>query len=523
MSPLKPNFPDIPEAERTPVIDALLELLKWQSDRIEQLEDEIQKLKQETRKPKFESSRMDENTESEENKGKKQKKGPKRNKTQALEIHEEQILEPDSLPKGARFKGYRDIIVQDLVIKAHNIRYRLAEYETSEGYIVASLPIDIRNLHWGSTLHSFILYQYHHQHVTQPLLLEQLHDIGVDISSGKLSQLLTHDLDEFHAEKADLLHHGLRLSSYIQADDTGAHHAGETGYCTHIGNELFAWFESTASKSRLNFLELLSQSIEQHYVINEGALEYMQHQQLPKYILEQLEDKQVCHDSVEAWQKWLEQQNYTTKRHQRILTEGALMGGLLEQGIATDLGIVSDDAGQFNIFDHALCWIHMERLIHRLIPFNDQQKEAVDWVRNEIWSIYAALKKYKKKPDEQEAARLRKQFQSLCATRTSYETLNSLLKRMANNEHELFRVLDRPEIPLHNNLSERDIRDYVKKRKISGSTRSDGGRKCRDTFASLKKTCRKHGISFWDYLIDRTSGSNLIPSMAEILQTAACG
>ena len=93
---------------------------------------------------------------------------------------------------------------------------------------------------------------------------------------------------------------------------------------------------------------------------------------------------------------------------------------------------------------------------------------------------------------------------------------------MANNEHELFRVLDRPEIPLHNNLSERDIRDYVKKRKISGSTRSDTGKKCRDTFASLKKTCRKHGISFWNYLIDRTSGSNLIPSMAEILQAAAC-
>ncbi len=129
----------------------------------------------------------------------------------------------------------------------------------------------------------------------------------------------------------------------------------------------------------------------------------------------------------------------------------------------------------------------MERLIHQLIPFNDKQKEAVDWARNEIWSIYIALKKYKKKPDEQEAARLRKQFQNLCATRTDYETLNSLLKRIANNQHELFRVLDRPEIPLHNNLSKRDIRDYVKKRKISGSTRSDTGRKCRDTFASLKK------------------------------------
>ena len=103
---------------------------------------------------------MDKNTEPEEkNAGTKQKKGPKRSKTQELEIHEEQILEPDSLPAGARFKGYRDIIVQDLIIRAHNIRYRLAEYETSEGYIVATLPAGIRNLHWGSTLHSFILYQ----------------------------------------------------------------------------------------------------------------------------------------------------------------------------------------------------------------------------------------------------------------------------------------------------------------------------------------------------------------------------
>jgi hypothetical protein len=523
MSPIKPSIPDIPVTERTPVIDALLELLKWQSDRIEQLEDEIQKLKKETRKPKFESSKMDEKTELEEKEaGNKKKKGPQRKKTEEIDIHEERIIEPDNLPKGARFKGYRDIIVQDLIIKAHNIRYRLAEYETSTGYLVADLPAGIRDLHWGSTLHSYILYQYHHQHVTQPLLLEHMHDMGIEISSGKLSQLLTHGLDDFHAEKADLLHYGLRLSSYIQVDDTGARHEGKTGYCTHIGNDLFAWFESTGSKSRINFLELLSQSVEQHYVINEGALEYMQCQQLPKYILEQLEDKPVSHGSAEAWKKWLERQGYKTKRHQRILTEGALMGGLLEQGIATDLGIVSDDAGQFNVFDHALCWIHMERLIHRLIPFNDEQKEAVSWARNEIWSIYAALKKHKEKPDKEEAARLQKQFQTLCSTHTGYQTLNCLLKRMAKNEHELFRVLDRPEIPLHNNLSERDIRDYVKKRKISGSTRSDAGRKCRDTFASLKKTCRKHGISFWNYLIDRTSGSKLIHPMAEILQTAAC-
>ena len=95
---------------------------------------------------------------------------------------------------------------------------------------------------------------------------------------------------------------------------------------------------------------------------------------------------------------------------------------------------------------------------------------------------------------------------------------------MGENQHELLRVLDKPYLPLHNNLSERDIRDYVKKRKISGSTRSDAGRKARDTFASLKKTCRKHDLSFWDYLKDRLLGVGDISPLSEVVRAAAaCG
>lgn len=82
---------------------------------------------------------------------------------------------------------------------------------------------------------------------------------------------------------------------------------------------------------------------------------------------------------------------------------------------------------------------------------------------------------------------------------------------MGNNQHELFCVLDKPYLLLHNNLSERNIRNYVKKRKISDSKRSEAGRRYRDTFASLKKTCLKHKISFWHYLKDRLLGLNNIP------------
>ena len=92
---------------------------------------------------------------------------------------------------------------------------------------------------------------------------------------------------------------------------------------------------------------------------------------------------------------------------------------------------------------------------------------------------------------------------------------------MARNKSELLMVLDRPELPLHNNLSEGDIREYVKRRKISGGTRSEDGRRCRDTFASLKKTCRKLGISFWTYLKDRLLGTKQIPPLSDLIEVRA--
>ncbi len=517
----KPKLPPIPEDEHTPLLDALLELVNWQAQYIEELEDEIQKLKKETRKPKPKPSTMDKETGSEDET--KRKETERRKKTSNLKVDEEHVIEPDDIPEGARFKGYRDIIVQDLVIGTHNTRYRLAEYETADGkYITGQLPPGIHKGHWGNTLHSFMLYQYHHQHVTQPLLLEQLHDLGVDVSSGQLSNMLTEDLEDFHKEKDELFKTGVAHSSYIQTDDTGARHDGRNGYCTFIGNDLFSWFESTQSKSRINFLELLSRSVEKCYVLNAGAIEYMERQKLPKSIFEKLEECSVRFENEVEWNDWLSALGITGERHRKICTEGALFGGLLHQGIPADFGIISDDAGQFNVFDHALCWVHSERLVHRLIPVSDKQKKAVERARDQIWTLYADLKTYKKSPEQSLAERIKNDFEKLCSSRTDYESLNQVLKRMGGNRHELLRVLDRPELPLHNNLSERDIRDYVKKRKISGSTRSENGKRCRDTFASLKKTCRKHGISFWNYLLDRTSGAGALPSMAEIIQAAAC-
>ncbi|MBT8419738.1 MAG: transposase [Gammaproteobacteria bacterium] len=518
------QLPEIPESEQTPLVQELLLVILEQQKRIRELGEEIEKLKGHKGKPRLRASQMDK----QERKAKEERKpGPKKSKTGELEIHEEQVIAPRELPEnpraqGWRFKGYNDFVVQELRLDTRNIRYRLEEWQGPNGeYLKGKLPESVSG-HYGAWLKSYVLYEHHHQRVTQPLLLQQLREWGIRISSGQLNNLLIEGKAVFHEEKAQLLETGLQVSNHIHVDDTGARHKGKNGYCTHIGNELFAWFESTQSKSRENFLGLLRVG-SKDYVVNVGALEYMALNKLPKGKLELLEEGKSFPDE-QTWKNYLEGLGITGSRHIRIATEGALMGCILARGLSEDMGIMSDDAGQFNIFRHALCWIHAERNINKLVPLNDTHAKHIHWVRSQIWDLYAALKAYKmdkslQTPTFQEEIRAR--FDEMCRTRTDYATLNGHLKRLATNKTELLRVLDDPSLPLHNNLSERDIREYVYRRKISGSTRSDEGRRCRDTFASLKKTCRKLDIPFWDYLYDRVSNTNAFAPLPETIRARA--
>jgi len=218
-------------------------------------------------------------------------------------------------------------------------------------------------------------------------------------------------------------------------------------------------------------------------------------QKLPKDMLEKLvaDEGRVFPDKA-AWQDFLKRKNIVTKRHVRIVTEGALLGAVLSHGINPDLVIVSDDAGQFKVLLHALCWIHSERILAKLIGFNDAQRESLAEIRTAVWTLYRDIKSYQKKPTAKVKLKLQQRFDEICKTHTCFASLNNALKRMHRNKAELLLALERPELPLHNNLSEGDIREYVKRRKISGGTRSENGRRGRDTFASLKKTCRKLNI-----------------------------
>ena len=224
---------------------------------------------------------------------------------------------------------------------------------------------------------------------------------------------------------------------------------------------------------------------------------------------------------LQDWHEHLARLKITEERHVRLATEGALLGSLLHKGFNPELAIVSDGARQFAVGLHALCWIHAERLIHKLIPINEAQRQSQELVRGQLWGLYADLKAYKRQPEPGNALPLQAGFDALCTQSTGYYTLDDLLGRLHRRKSELLLVLKRPDIPLHTNGSETDIRDYVKKRKVSGGTRSGLGRQCRDTFASLKKTCRKLGVSFWLYLLDRVSLTHAIPPLPTLIRQAA--
>jgi hypothetical protein len=168
--------------------------------------------------------------------------------------------------------------------------------------------------------------------------------------------------------------------------------------------------------------------------------------------------------------------------------------------------------------------VHAERPLARAVPSNEAHRAALEQVRQQLWDLYQDLKAYRARPDPAAKTALEARFDALVSQPTDYPTtIGNALAEMRAHRADLLRVLERPEVPLHNNGTESIIRGYVKVRKISGGTRSDAGRRCRDTFASLKKTCRKLGVSLWAYLRDRLRGLGQVPRLAALIRQRAGG
>jgi Transposase IS66 family len=517
-----PADPDtLSPAELKALVKALLGKVAELERTVAAQREEIARLKGLKGRPPIKPSGMEQATEPKPPHGAQHRR---RGKVEPRVAVEERVLHA-TVPPGSQFRGYQDFLVQDLVLRTEAVRYRRERWLTPEGQlVVAPLPGRVDG-HFGPELRRYVLAQYHQGQTTVPRLVAQLRAVGIAISKRQVMRLLIGDQQPFLDESQDVLRAGLQQASWITVDDTGARHQAVNGVCTQIGNDHVAWFGTTASKSRLNFLELLRAG-HADYVVNAEALAYMRERALAGPVIARLEGHPARHFADHAaWATHLERLGITaltvTPDPVRLATEGALWGAIQAHGLLPGTVIVSDDAGQFALGKHALCWIHAERLVHKLDTFTDQQRAAQARIRNLIWWFYADLKAYRREPSRRRRAELRARFDRIFQRRTGFVVLDRLLERLHANTAELLQVLDHPEIPLHTNGSENDIRAQVTRRKVSGGTRSDLGRDCRDAFLGLAKTCAKLGLSFWDYLGDRLGipGQASVPYLPDLVRT----
>jgi Transposase IS66 family len=291
--------------EQRKLIDKLSKQLENQKTRIEQLEAELKAKKKLSRKPRLSASLLNQ-LEPKEPKSEKRAGSAKNSKKSMLEIDEEISIQPENIPDNAKFNGYRSYDVQELIIKRHNIRFQLAEYITEEGKtIVGELPTEYQGKHYGPGLVCYVMYQHYQCRVPQPLIYEQLREWGIDISTGQVNRLLNEEHQRFEQEQHQVLRAGLETATYIHTDDTGARHNGQNGYCTVIGNDDFAYFKSSNSKSRENFLEILQAGAEK-YVLNEEAKVYLENYQLPRCHLLQISfTDETLATNKEQWYEYL--------------------------------------------------------------------------------------------------------------------------------------------------------------------------------------------------------------------------
>ena len=482
---------------------------------------EIARLKGLKGRPDIKRSGMEQATDPAKLSKREKRRG--RGKSRPRVAIEDKILKV-AVPEGSRFKGYETYLVQELVLSVHAIRYRRERWVTPDGQIiVAPLPAGTIG-HFGPDMRRFVLMQYHQGQSTSPRLTALLQSVGVSISKRETQRLLTEGHDGFLSEARDVLRAGLETSPWISVDDTGARHQGKNGSCTQIGNDRFTAFVTRFSKSRLNFLDVLRAG-HADFVLNEAAFAYMRCNVVPTIMITQLAaGPETTFADQAAWNAHLDRLGFIARGLSpdsvTIATEAAIWGSIHAHGFLRDTVVLSDDAGQFNVGLHALCWVHAERLVHKLDTFSDHNHAAQQRMRGLIWRFYADLRAYRDKPSISRRLTLRARFDRIFLYRTGFATLDRLLKRLHGKKTELLMVLDRPEVPLHTNGSENDIRGHVTRRKVSGGTRSDLGRDSRDGFLGLIKTCAKLGVGFWDYLGSRLQvpGCALLPPLEDLVR-----
>jgi Transposase IS66 family len=529
------DIKEIADESMRRTVEILLNLIEQQQVEIKELQSENQKLRDENNRLKGEEGKPDikankkkgfKNDHSSEKERKTPTEHHKRSKNETIKVDREQIVTypKEKLPPDAEFKGYEEVIIQDILLKTDNVLFRKQKYyspQTGKTYL-APLPFGYDG-EFGPGIKALVMSLYYGGNMTQGKLLEFLEDIGISMSAGYLSNLLIKNQEVFVAEYQEVYSQGLASSPWQHFDQTGARVAGVNHTTNVICNPLYTIYQTTRNKDRLSVLKVLQNTTELEFILNSLTYELLETFNIPTKWINQLKllPQETTFTEIELnglLDEYLVKLNPQSRT--RIQEAAAIVFYHQQSLIPVIKTLLCDDAPQFKLLTDnlALCWVHEGRHYKKLSPFVACHQKILDDFLEKFWIYYRKLLAYRDSPSLDKASELRFEFWTLFSKETGYEQLDERKRLTAAKAEELLVVLEHPELPLHNNPAELAARTMVQRRKISYATQTELGTKAWDVFMSLVATTRKLGVSFFEYMRDRILKIGHIPCLATIIR-----
>jgi hypothetical protein len=512
------------------LIETLAADLRTAQAEIQHLRDENNRLKGEqgrpTIKPGAKPTTTDHSSEPERRQSRSWKKG---RKVQQVQIDREQVLrvDPAILPPDAQFKGYQEVVAQDVVVHTDNVRFRKEKfYSPSQRRIyLADLPSGYEGEFGPGVRALAIIFAFACQ-MTEPKILEWFRQVGLQISAGQISNLLIKDQRQFHAEKDGVYQAGLASSPWHHLDDTATRVNGQNQHCHVINNPLYTTYLTTPGKDRLSVIDVLRNGQPRVFRLNAEALGYLETTGVSQSIRQKLAQLSEEQDLDQATMYRLLGEhlpNLGVQMRKWILDAAAVAAYHAQREWPVVRLLICDGAPQFTWVSEelALCWVHEGRHYKKLFPYLAPHQKLVEEFLEEFWDFYRELLAYQRQPGAEERRRLEMEFDALFARKTGYWDLDQRIALTRGKKAQLLMVLKHPEVPLHNNPAELAVRQRVRKRKISFGPRVAEGANAWDTFMSLAATTRKLGLNFYHYIHDRISGTRRIPRLSSIIEARA--
>lgn len=512
------------------LVESLSADLSAAHQEIQRLRDEVNRLKGEQGKPLFtpHSSPVskDHSSESERKTPGTHSKQPKNHK---VEICREQVLEVERarLPEDAEFKGYEDVIVQDVVFHTDNILFHKEKFysPSQQKTYLATLPQGYEG-QFGPGIKSLIWVLYFASQVSQPKIVELLESVGVFISAGEVSNLLIKKQSGLHEEKDEIVRAGLSSSPWQQTDDTATRVGGQLHHCHVVCNPLYSGYFTLAKKDRLSVIAALSNQREPTYLFNEGVIEYLEKLKMSPQVIQEVRLLPLGEEmnGEEMERKLTERVSRAGRQQRKWIKDGCGVAAYrAQEQLPVVKLLVCDDAPQMKAITEeiALCWVHDGRHYKKLVPVVSYHRTLLEEFLKEYWNYYRELLKYQENPSLKERERVEKRFDELFATKTGYEKLDERIEKTREKKEGLLIVLKHPEVPLHNNRAELAVRARVRKRDVSLSAQTEEGVRAWDTGMTLVETAKKLGVNFYHYIKDRMTGAKQMKSLGEEIKERA--